>query len=548
VQELFGAGIVSKDDIDFILTLHRLFTQPMEKFSPSAANPWNYTKAAHLLRRAMIGPTEEEIRRAVREGLDKTIDRLFTPFQPNMDLISEWANNEPLVSPFAPDGDEYWRWFWLVTGRRFGLMQWWMRTMIDSPVSLQERMTLFWHGHFVSSFDFVQQAETMYIQHKLFRDSAWGNFKTLTRDITIDPAMLIYLGGKDNFKSSQHEAINENYARELMELFTMGRVNAQGKPNYTQADVRAAARSLTGWTTVHSHTLGDRYEALAAEYFWYRHDDGVKTFLGETGAWNTFDVIDIIFRRRASETALFLCTKLYRTFVSLDTESPTARTIIGELAATFQKEQWEIKPVLEQLLTSAHFFEADNVGCLPKSGADYLLGLMRVLGVTNVIDFEPTPSDKTVAFRFDLSDLPLRMEAMGQRLFFPPDVAGWQGGRTWVSPSALAPRLKFAKNIAQGTTRQRDWEYKTSPIQTFDPVTFAKRLPSPNNAPELVSDAARLFLCQEASLEELAILTNALMEGAPDYEWNINNPAQHPADRIRAMLAAMFSLPKFQLY
>lgn len=520
----------------------------MEKFTPTPANPWDYAKAAHLLRRAMIGPKEAEIRRAVSEGLDATIERLFTPFAPNMDLIAEWAGKEPLTRPFEPEGEGYWRWFWLVTGRRTGFAQWWMKIMIDAPVSLQERMVLFWSGHFVTSFDFVQQAETMYVLQKLFRDTAWGNFKQLTKDVTIDPAMLIYLGGKDNFVSATDEAINENYARELLELFTAGRVNRSGAANYTQTDVRHAARALTGWTVVESPTKGSAYLSLRAQYFPFRHDGGMKTILGEYGAWQPLDVVDIIVRRRAVETATHLCTKLYRTFVSLDTASEASRGVIDELAATFITAQWEIRPVLEQLLTSSHFFEADNIGSLPKSGADYLLGMMRVLGVQNVPDFEPTPAGETVAYRWNLSDMLLRMEAMGQRLFFPPDVSGWQGGRTWVSPSALVPRLKYARSIALGTTRQRDWDYKTDFTHTYDPIAFANTLPSPNTARELIRDAAHLFLCEEPSEEEIAMLTQALMEGAPMHEWSITNAALRPQDRIRAMLAAMFTLPKFQLY
>ncbi len=528
----------------------------MEKFIPTPANPWSYAKAAHLLRRAMIGPKEAEIRRAVQEGLEKTVERLFTPFVPNMDLIEEWIEKEPLTRPFAPDGDEYWRWFWLVTGRRTGLAQWWMRTMIQSPVSLQERMVMFWTGHFVTSFDFVQQAETMYTLHKLFRDNAWSNFKRLTYEVTIDPAMLIYLGGQDNFKSETDEAINENYARELLELFAVGRVNTRGEANYTQADVRNAARALTGWIVPKSPTQGGAYAALRSEFVPYRHDNSVKTFLGERGAWNAADVIDTIFKKRERETATFICTKLYRTFVSLGTASAQARAFIDELANIFIAAKWEVKPVLEQLFTSAHFFSEENTGCLPKSGADYLLGLMRVLEVQNVPDFEATPAKETVAYRWNLNDLPMRMEAMGQRLFFPPDVAGWQGGRTWVSPSALVPRLKFARNIALGTTRMRDWDYKTAYIHTFDPIAFAKTV-SPrsaaapngsNTAQELVRALAQLLLCETADESEMTLLLHALMEGAPAYEWDINNAELRPQERIRALLAAMFALPKFQLY
>jgi hypothetical protein len=520
----------------------------MEKFVPSLANPWDYAKAAHLLRRAMIGPKYEEIRRSVSEGLEKTIERLFTPHTSSMDLIQDWAGKEPLTLPFEPEGDEYWRWFWLVVGRRTGLAQWWLKSIMDAPVSLQERMVAFWSGHFVTSFDFVQQAETMYVQQKLFRDNVWGNFKQLVRDISIDPAMLIYLGGKDNLKSETRETINENYARELMELFTMGRVNARGEANYTQADVRSAARALTGWTVIESPTKGSAYMALEAQFYWYRHDDSVKTFLGERGKWNTFDVIDIIFRKRSRETALFICTKLYRTFVSLNTSSDEAQSVIAELANTFVRADWEIRPVLEQLLTSAHFFEADNVGCLPKSPLDYLLGMMRILGVENVPDFEPTPKNETVAYRWHLNDMLLRMEAMGQKLFFPPDVSGWQGGRTWVSPSALVPRMKYARSIALGTTRQRDWDYKTAYTHTYDPIRFATTLPQPNTALNLIQDAGRLFLCEELSDDETTTLTQALMEGAPINEWNLNNAALRPRERVRAMLAEMFRLPKFQLY
>ncbi len=520
----------------------------MKRYLPTPSNPWNYAKAQHLLRRATLAPRDEEVRRAVVEGVDKTLERLFTPFIPPLDLIADWAGQEPLTTPYAPDGDEYWRWFWEVIGRRTGLNQWWMKTMIDSPVSLQEQMTLFWHGHFVTSFSMVQCAEFMYGQQQLFRRFVWGNFKQFVKEITIDPAMLIYLNGRENAKYPWQESINENYARELMELFTVGRVNNSGEETYSQADVRAAARAFTGWKLVASRSKGEKYTETVAVFEELRHDSSMKTFLGETGAWTAFDAIDVLFRQRGNEIAEFMCRKLYRTFISLDTNSPSAKGFIGDLAGIFRTGNWEIKPVLEALFSSEHFFEAETVGALPKSGATFLLGLLRMLNAGDVPDFQPTPAGELVNYRWSTNDLLLRMEAMGQFLFFPPNVAGWAGGREWVSPSALAVRMKYANNIALGTTKMRDWQYITPPIFTFDPVQFARQFPKPNSARALVQDMAIFFLCEPPSDDETAMLLVALLDGAREYEWSLDKTVLRPGNRICSCLAAMFMLPKFQLH
>jgi hypothetical protein len=513
----------------------------MKRYTPSPSNPWNEFKAAHLLRRTVIGATPQEIQTAASEGVEATIKRLFTPFKPPLGMIAGWAGNEPQAAS-PPEGPLYDAWFWEIVGRRTGLNQWWMQTMVQSPISLQERMVLFWHGHFTTSFAMVQYAEIMYTQHQLLRRSVWGNFKQFVKDITTDRAMLIFLNGNDNFKTAQTTAINENYARELMELFTMGIRDRNGSPNYTQRDVHEAARALTGWKPLAGSD--DKHESLYSVWYPWFWDDGEKTIFGKTGRWKAMDVIDILFSERAEQIAHFICRKLYRWFVCPE-QTAESEVVVAELAQTFRAANWELRPVIEQILTSEVFFAPENAGCMPKSGIEYMVGLLKMLNVQNIPDFQAT---KTLGERWNTNDMLLRMESMGHLLFFPPSVAGWADGRNWVHSSALAARLKNATNIALGSQRYRDqWDI----CYTIDPIAFARqfadRLHKPNDARGLVQAMAAFLLSQPPSAEEESTLLEVLLDGGADYEWSLDNPAQRPTERIRKCLAAIMNLPKFQL-
>ncbi len=511
----------------------------MKPYIPTPANPWNAEKAAHLLRRTAIGVKPSEIERAVHEGFAKTIERLFTPYSPPLGFITDWVGKEPDTFP-RPEGAVYDAWFWDVMGRRTGFNQWWMQTMVEAPISLGDRMTLFWHGHFTTSFSFVQHAEWMWTQHQLLRRHGLGNFKQFVKDITVDVAMLWYLNGLENQKTEHGAAINENYARELMELYTMGILDGKGAPNYTQHDVREAARSLTGWKVKPGQD--DHHASLESAFYPWYWDGGDKTFLGQTGKWKALDVVEIIFRERAGAVAHFICRKLYRWFVAAEGEDTSeSEVIIAQMAKIFIASDWEIEPVVRELLTSEEFFMQDNIGCLPKNGIELLVGMLRTFAITDVPDFQKT---RTLAERWNQNDMLLRMESLGHWLCFPPSVAGWGDGRGWLTSSSLAVRLKYATRIMNGTMLFRDDGY---PCFTFDPIGFAKQFSGAAHPKELVVAMATALWSIPPDEGETAILLESLLDGGIDYEWSLDDAAQHPESRLRKCLAQLVSMPKFQL-
>lgn len=504
----------------------------LEPYVPSVEAPWDYMRAAHLLRRGMSGPTEEEIRRALKEGPEATVERLLQPFEPSLRPIALFAWGEPNSVPPEPEGARYDAWVWEKLGRRFRLTQWWVQVMVQSPVSMQERMTFFWHDHFATQLGKVEFAEFAFVNNQLLRSHATGNFREMTRAVTKDPAVLTYLDGEINTRFS----LNENYARELLELFTTGRADQRGNPNYTQEDVVAAARALTGWSKQPSKTHPGTHHSLESRFWPHLWDDGNKTFLGRTGAWNADDIVDIIFQARADQVARHICGKLYRLLVSMTPDE----SVIAGMAETFRQNDWEIAPVLRRLLLSAHFYDAENIGVLPKTLLDYSVGLIRSLGLQEIPDFIPTTN--TLPYR----DLFFRLEGLEHLPFHPPNVSGWPEGRAWVTPATLVPRVSFAADVALGRVKPVHMPWP-DPMYTFDPVGLARRFPDPDDIHALCDDMALHFLGIPPSPKEREILFAALLDGGRDYEWDIAAPEQRAGIRIRLFLKALFALPKFQL-
>jgi len=491
---------------------------------------WSYTQAAHLLRRCMIGPTDGDIRVAVADGLDATVNRLLQGFDPAMDLIQDWAGQDPQIR--AADSASYDAWQQELFRRRETLMRWWPKVIATSPVSIQEWLTLFWHGHYTSELQVVNFAEWMLGQNQLFRRSALGNVKQLTKDVTTDMAMLIYLDGIKNFKAGQRNNINENYARELMELFTCGVVDWDGNPNYTQSDVSEAARALSGWGPSVS-TKGALYAGLTSLFVPGRWDSGQKTVMGQTGAWNADDIVDIIFDQRSMQVSQFICEKLYRALVY----DVADRDVASAMAETLRNGGWEMRPVVEQLLKSAHFYDETNIGAIQRSPAEYLIAMVRGWGLQSVPDFNPAVSGR------GSQDLVGRMGTLGMTLFDPPDVKGWRAGRTWVSTSTIPVRQKFAIDVAKGSIRVRG-----TTLYTFDAIAFAKVFPDYSDIRKLNANMAQFLLNTQPSDDEKQMLLDTLLAGGVNYEWDIDDPNQKADERIRKFLEAAVQLAKYQLY
>jgi len=284
-----------------------------------------------------------------------------------------------------------------VETQRLGL--WWANRMLTTRRPLEEKLTLFWHGHFATGENKVRDYRMMLRQNLMFRANASGNFRALLVGLLKDPAMLVYLDNGENVKAHP----NENFGRELLELFTMG------VGNYSERDVREAARAFTGWTN----------DVLEFKLDGDQHDAGQKTFLDRTGPLGGEDIIDIILTRQV--TSEFVAAKLYRFFVREEIAAP----VTAALGRTFRESGYQVKPLLKRIFLSKDFYSGPSVATQIKSPVHLVVSTYKKLGLTEV----PT-----------IPDFGRMTASLGQSLFDPPNVAGWAGGRTWITPSTLLER------------------------------------------------------------------------------------------------------------
>ena len=390
----------------------------------AAAQAMGFDEARHLLSRTSFGIAPAEIQAIESMSYDTVIDQILAGGRHQLEVASpSWINTSPVEagrmrSALAQEAR---------TARAEGkklpkiqpgqnqlgeLEQWWVDEMLATDSPLVERMTLFWHNHFTTSVRKVRYAPALFRQNALFRREATGNFATLLRQISRDPAMLIYL---DGVKSVARQP-NENFGRELLELFTLG------EGHYTEADVKAAARAFTGWT-VDSET-GSFVDHLD------RHDTGEKTFLGKTGNLSGDDVLTILLAHpRTAET---IVEKLWREFVSL---KPDANEV-SQLANNFRTSGYEIRPLLRSIFLSSAFRDPANRGSLLKSPLDLVIGTFRILG-------QP-PSEKP--------ELVHIFRNLGQVPFDPPSVKGWSGGKAWITSHTLLLRQQFLRRMIEATS------------------------------------------------------------------------------------------------
>lgn len=402
--------------------------------APLASTDWNPKRAAHLLERAGFGGTPEEIVRLAALGPQAAVQQLvhyrdiadllpgfdpspiydagLEPFAPSRPAATDLAKKtgEALGVKVKPTGNRRLQpvadrfFYWLRASRleAHRLSYWWANRMLTTQRPLEEKMALFWHGHFATTEDKVRDARKLQRQNELFRRGATGNFRDLLIGVAKDPAMLAFLDAGVNVKG----APNENFAREIMELFTMG------VGNYQESDIREAARAFTGWNFV---GLEFR-EALD------KHDDGLKTFLGKKGEFNGVDVIDVILSQPV--TAEFLAGKIYRYFVRQDL-SPILQKQLGE---QLRRANYEIAPLLETIFLSRDFYSDASVATRIKSPVELVVSTYRKMGLKEIPGVP------------DFNDI---TESLGQKLFYPPTVAGWAQGNSWITPGQLLLRGNF---------------------------------------------------------------------------------------------------------
>jgi uncharacterized protein (DUF1800 family) len=363
-----------------------------EPWSPTSGDPFDARKAAHLLRRAGFGASPKDVDRAVKDGLESTVEGLFDEAEDESRLFAQTFE--------AIAGD-------LVDFSEVDQLRgWWAYRMVKTRAPLREKLALFWHGHFATSFDKVDDANLMHRQVETLRRLAWGNFRDLVLAIAKDPAMIAYLDGESNTKSHP----NENFGRELMELFTCG------IGHYTEDDVKAAARAFTGW-----HREGAEFAFKADE-----HDDGRKRFLGKSGKFDGGDIVEILIQHPA--TPRRIATKLLRFFAAPE-PSPE---VVDEATALFERTRLDVKWFLRELFQSSYFFSRDCYRARISSPAEFVVGAVRTLGV-----------------RWAGSRVAEQLTSMGQSLFAPPNVKGWDGEAKWINSSTLAARAATAKAISE---------------------------------------------------------------------------------------------------
>ncbi len=358
-------------------------------FEPSPGDPWDRAKAAHLLRRGGFGGAPSEVETAVKAGPRAAIEALSRGEE--SPAYVETLALEQTIAGF--DSLEH-------------MQAWWLLRLVRAAHPLREKMALFWHGHFATSNAKVGSIPLMMRQNRLFLECGLGRFEDLLQAVSRDPAMLVWLDSNLNRQGKP----NENYARELMELFSLG------IGSYTEADVKNAARAFTGF-----HVRDGEFSFDAS-----RHDDGEKTLFGRTGALDGGDVVSMCVRR--SECAGFISRKIFAFFAYDDPEPALAES----LADSFRKSELDVSRLVETILLSRAFFSPRARRPRIKSPVELAVGAVRLLGATG---------DGRAHAR--------AVSSMGQSLFQPPTVKGWDGGRHWVSAAALLARVNFIAALSR---------------------------------------------------------------------------------------------------
>ena len=402
-------------------TLHPL----LRPYKPSADQPFDRVKAAHLLNRAGFGGTEGEIDKVLKLGPQDAIDWLFDfpdagadeqsqTDVPDLSSIEGYPRNfreiQQKYRGMTPDERMQYR-QQLMRANREAIQEtagWWLKRMAYGPSPLQEKLTLFWHGHFTTSAKDERAALLIWTQNELLRRKAADNFRDFVLEISRDPAMLDYLNNQQNRK--QHP--NENYARELMELFTLG------IGHYTENDIKEAARAFTGW----GHD-GDDFVFRK-----YDHDNGEKNFFGRKGNLDGEDVIDAILEHRAC--AAYIAGRLW-TFFAYENPEPELAQGLGQV---LRENDWNLRPLLRTMLTSQAFYSDKAIGTQVKSPVQLVVGTSRLLGL------EPPVG----------RGLGAALQQMGQVPLDPPNVKGWPGGRAWINTSTLFVRYNTAVRMVSG--------------------------------------------------------------------------------------------------
>lgn len=489
---------------------------------PIRDDEFGYNEARHLLWRAGFGGTPEQIQTLATWGPKKSVDHLLgfrevayedsaaSAFDPDIMRPPTTAErqayrqaaargDEDAVARFRQRRQEAQR----IDRRQLREMQrWWLTRMIETPRPLEEKMTLFWHGHFAASYRGVEDSYYMLMQNQMFRTHATGSFADLLHGIIRDPAMLKYLNNNQSTKAKP----NENLARELMELFSLG------EGQYTENDIKQGARALTGYT----------YNDNEFVFHQRQHDNGNKRILGFNGGLDGDGFVNAILSQPSCPR--FIASKLYRFFcreipLPSDQQDTTTRTVVREMASTLKQSGYTIEPVLRRLFLSRHFYHGDIVLEQIKSPAVLVVGLIRSL-------YTPHRS---------LDTLIEAMALMGQTPLLPPSVKGWEGGTSWINTSTLYARQNIAAYLLTGRQPRRGTPEgsRFDPERLLEPMRETGVVDNPADA----ADYLLRFAMGRTSPSARATLT----------EFIENNGGRVTGPVVTGMLLLITAMPEYQL-
>lgn len=508
---------------------------------------WTVNEVTHLLKRTMFGARKTDIDYFLTlspgAAVDELLDNIVAPAPPVRDygLIEDddgvmhddlgvaqgqtWVNDPNMLSNPEVRGQ-------INNLRRESLKKWWAGLIINQNRSIQEKMVLFWHHHFSVQEEEVGNAQFLWRHHNLLRSNVLGNVKSITREVCIDPAMLVHLNGYLNSR----QAPDENFARELQELFTIGKGNDS---QYTEDDVIAAARVLTGWRILN--------DPLSSFLDTSAHDMGAKTFTafynnttiaGSTDPNAELDALmNMIFG--TTEAARFICRKLYKWFVYYNIDDAAEADVIIPMAAALQSNNYDIKPALSLLFKSEHFFDTINQACYIKSPFDMIVGTLREFNVSF-----PAYTNYTTGYPLFYS-LYQSAADMQQQLFQPPDVSGWPSYyqepmhyELWVNSNSLPKRADFTDALVNDSV--------------IDVRAFANYSSNPADPNQLISDITALLLRYPLSANSKAyVKRNFLLNNTTDdtiwtNAWNTNNNTVIDSS-LKEMFKFLMNLPEYHL-
>ncbi len=478
---------------------------------------WATEQVVHLLKRTMFGAAKADIDLLLTLTPAAAVQKLLTaPATPPSPPVNNYNAN--VVDPDIAPGQT-----WVNTpsknvqnldaNRTQSYRDWWTGVMINETTSIQEKMVLFWHNHFATQTTAVGVTSNFGYYHNVtLRKYALGNFKDFVKAITIDPSMLAFLNGKNNVVG----APDENYGREVQELFTIGK-NADGTTPYTEADVQAAARLLTGYqidgtnfTGVFNPTRHDTTNKVFSAFY------GSKTIAGRTGADGAKELDDFLAMIFVTPNpAAFICRKIYRFFLYYNITADVETNIIQPLATIFRNNNYEIKPVLFALFSSQHFFDMANVGRLLKSPLEFVVGSIREFNVKFPDATNYVAQYAMWGYAFG------RAASMNQQLGDPPNVAGWPAyyqipsyHELWIDTNTLPIRLMFTDQMVSGgyTTQGQNI--------FFDVITYVKGLPNPSDPNLLITDSLQRLYRIPVQADFMTYLKEILLSGQiSDHYW-----------------------------